>query len=209
MMNNVGVIGGAQSRQQNWPRARPWQWLVLLALLLLLCRPCLAAGQDAAKVNPRHVEAAFLRNFTRYITWPKNAFAGNLSPWRICILGDDPFGRILEETFDGRTEQGRSFEIFRADSIEELPQCQIVFVAYKSSATRRAALAHLRHQPVLTVGDASDFLQEGGIICFDISDHVNFSINLDQAHSVSLIIQTKMLEVSHEVVKNGVVRRRK
>ncbi len=208
MMNNVGVIGSAQLRQENWLRARPWQWAGLFALLLLFCRPCLAAGQEV-KVNPRHVEAAFLRNFTRYITWPKNAFADNLSPWRIGILGDDPFGRILEETFNGRTEQGRSFEIFRADSIADLPQCQIVFVAYKSSASRRSALAGLRNQPVLTVSDASDFLQEGGIIRFDISDHVNFSVNLDQAHSVSLIIQTKMLEVSHEVVKNGVVRRRR
>lgn len=208
MMNNVEVIGGAQSRRENWPRARPWQWAGLFALLLLFGRPCLAADQEV-DVNPRHVEAAFLRNFIRYITWPKNAFADSLSPWRICILGDDPFGRILEETFNGRTEQGRSCEIIRADSIADLPQCQIVFVAYKSSASRRSALAGLRNQPVLTVGDAGDFLQEGGIIRFDISDHVNFSVNLDQAHSVSLIIQTKMLEVSHEVVKNGVVRRRR
>ena len=32
------------------------------------------------------------------------------------------------------------------------------------------------------------------------------SVNLDQARSASLHIQTKMLEVSHQVLENGVIR---
>jgi hypothetical protein len=56
------------------------------------------------------------------------------------------------------------------------------------------------------VGDAPDFLQEGGIIQFQIEDRVEMSINLDQARSASLAIQTKMLEVSRNVVENGVVK---
>ncbi|MBN2706460.1 MAG: YfiR family protein [Deltaproteobacteria bacterium] len=209
MINNVRAIGRALVLQANRASTFLLPWAGLFALLLFWGRPGLAVEQAFAQANPRHVEAAFLRNFTRYVTWPEDVFADKFSPWRICILGGDPFGRTLEETFAGRMEQGRSFEIFRADSTAELPPCQIVFIAYKSRANRRAALASLRHQPVLTVGDASDFLQEGGIIRFDISDYVNFSVNLDQAGSASLTIQTQMLEVSHEVVKNGFVRRRR
>lgn len=188
---------------------RRLQWAVLSVLLLLLCLPCLAAGQEFATADPRTVEAAFLRNFTKYVTWPAHAFTGDDSPWHICVLGSDPFGRKLEETFEGRTVHDRPVEISRADTLTELPQCQIVFVAYKISANRRAALAELQSRPVLTVGDAAEFLQEGGIIRFDVSDHVEISVNLARARSVSLTIQTKMLEISREVVTNGVVRRRK
>ena len=150
-----------------------------------------------------------MRNFARYVTWPANAFADDRSPWNICILGSDPFGEVLEKTFTGRTEQGRTFEIFRADSLAELPPCQIVFVAYQDAARRRAALTGLKNRPVLTVANASGFLREGGIIRFQVKDHVELSINLDQARSVSLQIQTKMLEVTHEVVENGVGQRRR
>ena len=190
-------------------RVRRLQWAGLLGLVLLFCLPCPAAGQESAIANPRKVEAAFLRNFTKYVTWPAHAFPDDRSPWHICVLGSDPFGRNLEETFEGRIAQDRPVEIFRADTLAELPPCQIVFVAYKISANRRAALAELQSRPVLTVGDAAEFLQEGGIIRFDVSDHVEISVNLDRARSVFLTIQTKMLEVSREVVTNGVVRRRR
>ena len=195
------------------PAAGPVRLALMLARLILalslLLRPDFAVGEGFVTEDPYKVEAAFLRNFAHYVTWPANAFADDRSPWRICILGSDPFGEVLEKTFKGRTEQGRTFEIFRAEALDELPPCHIVFVAYKDAARRRAVLAGLKNRPVLTVGDAPQFLREGGIIRLQVGDHVEMSVNLDQARSVSLKIQTKMLEVTREVVENGVVRRRR
>ncbi len=191
------------------PATGPVRHVFLLAwLILALCLlPRHAAGQGFVTGNPYKVEAAFLLNFAHYVTWPAGAFSDARSPWRICILGRDPFGDLLEKTFRGRTEQGRPFEIYRADTVEELPECNIVFVAYRDAARRRSALAELRGRPVLTVGDAAEFLHEGGIIRFEVADRVKMSINLDHARSAFLKIQTKMLEVSDQVVENGVVRR--
>ncbi len=179
----------------------------LIFVLSLIQMPGFAAGQEWATGNPYKVEAAFLRNFSHYVTWPAATFADARSPWRIGILGRDPFGDTLEKTLKGRVEQGRTYEIFRADKLEDLPECNIIFIAYRDAARRRAVLAELRGKPVLTVGDAAEFLQEGGIIRFEVGDRVKMSINLDRARSASLTIQTKMLEVSDHVVENGVVRR--
>lgn len=199
------------SAQQNNRRLSwlGWRVAVCALLLILLCLPCPAPAQEAAKANPITVEAAFLRNFARYVTWPSHAFTSDRSPWRVCVLGGDPFGAILANTFQGRTEQGRSFEFFWAENIDDLPPCHIVFMAYKDAAKRRAALAALAKRPVLTVGDTPGFLQEGGIVGFHVSDRVEISVNLDQARSASLKIQTKMLEVTREVVENGTTRRRR
>ena len=213
MMNNAAAFSSARLRQQMRLRARrlPWAgwWAGICGLLFLFCLPCSAADQEFTKVDPRKVEAAFLRNFARYVTWPAHAFAEDHSPWNVCILGRDPFGAVLEKTFKGRSEQGRTFAIYRADSLAKLPSCQIVFVAHQEAAKRRAALTELRNRAVLTVGDAPGFLQESGIIRFQVKDHVEISVNLDQARSVSLKIQTKMLEVTHEVLENGVVRQQR
>lgn len=204
---------GLRGKIRRQPRPRPCPrvgcWAGLFGLLLLSCLPSPAAGREIAKANPSQVEAAFLRNFTHYVTWPAQAFAEDRSPWNICVLGRDPFGEVLEKTFKGRTEKGRPFETFRAEALDKLPSCQIIFVAYKEAAQRRAALTELKNRPVLTVGDAPGFLQEGGIIRFRVEEHVEMSVNLDQARSVSLKIQTKMLEVTHEVLENGVVRKQR
>ena len=192
------------------PRAallRPWAGRWTIALLFFLLLPGLVASQELATENPNKVKAAFLRNFAHYITWPAQAFADDRSPWRVCILGRDPFGEVLELTFKGRTEQGRQFEVFRTDMPNESTPCQIVFVAYGDAAKRRAVLDKLKDKPVLTVGDAPEFLGEGGVIRFQVEDRVKMSINLDQARAASLTVQTKMLEVSSEIQENGVVRK--
>lgn len=181
--------------------------LMVVPLLWMLHWPGLVASQELSLANPNRVKAAFLRNFAHYVNWPSDTFADSRTPWHVCVLGPDPFGDILDASLKGRTEQGRAFEVFRADGLEELPPCQIVFLAYKEDARRRAALDRLKSKPVLTVGDAPDFLREGGTIRFEVDDRVRLSINLDQARGSALNIQTRMLEVSSEVLENGVVRK--
>jgi stage V sporulation protein SpoVS len=88
-----------------------------------------------------------------------------------------------------------------------LDQCQILYIAYKVSASRRAVLAKLKGRPVLTVSNARGFLREGGIIRFDVADYVKINVNLDQARAVELAIQTKMLEVSNDIIENGKLRK--
>jgi hypothetical protein len=178
--------------------------LIKLWTIALLIVSNLVASQELVMANPYQIKAAFLRNFAHYVIWPNNVFPDGSSPWHIGILGEDPFGDVLEMTLNGRTEQGRPFEIFRADRLDKLPNCQIIFIAYKEVADRRSVLVALKSKPVLTVSDAPEFLQEGGIIRFQVKDRVQMSINLDQARAVSLAIQTKMLEVSSDILENGV-----
>lgn len=182
--------------------ARAALWLAAVLFL-----PGLAVSQDVVVDNPYKVKAAFLRNFAHYVVWPERALPAGNAPWCIGILGPDPFGDILEATLRGRTEQGRSFVIVRAATLEELPPCQIVFMTYPDAAKRRTALAVLKQKPVLTVSDEPEFLPDGGVIGFQVTDRVRMSINLDQARAVSLVIQTKMLEVSSEILENGEMRR--
>lgn len=186
---------------------RPGRRAAIGGLLAWLMRPAGGLAQERAGETPARVQAAFMRNFARYVGFPARAFAGERSPWFICILGDDHFDSALEATFHGRTEQGRSFEVVRASRLNQLPACQIVFVDLPHATQRRAVLSELKKLPVLTVGHAPQFLEEGGIIRLLAGERIEMSINLDQARAASLTIPSKMLEVSREVVENGTLRR--
>ncbi len=201
------LIGNAQRGIELNLSKSVFYWLALFCSLLLLTLPPCAKAQASTKVDARQVEVAFLSNFARYISWPEDTFNDDHSPWQICILGNDPFGDILEKTLKGRIEQGRRFAVARITDIAQAPQCQILYIAYKLSVTRRAALKKLEKLPVLTVSNAPDFLSEGGMIQFDVGDYVKFSVNLDQARAASLSIQTKVLEVSNDIIVDGKIRR--
>jgi hypothetical protein len=180
---------------------------VAMGMVLLGVWPAAALTNGVAIEQAARVQAAFLRNFARYVAWPARAFAGEQSPWTVCVLGTDPFGAALEGTFGGRSEQGRSFEVVRASEPDQLPACHIVFLGESSATKRRAVLAQLKGRPVLTVANAPDFLSEGGVIRLTVSERVEMGINLDQARAASLTIPAKMLEVARDVVDNGVQRR--
>ena len=87
-------------------------------LAALLHLPFVAGAQNVVSSNPNQVEAAFLRNFARYVTWPPASFTSERAPWSVCILGDDHFDDALEKTLRGRTEQGRPFEVLRTPAPE-------------------------------------------------------------------------------------------
>lgn len=188
--------------------AAPWQqFAVTLGWLFAALLACGDAAAQDRTVDLARVEAAFLRNFARYVSWPPRAFASERSPWLVCVLGDDHLDDTLETTLQGRVEQGRSFEVVRSTRVDRLTGCQIVFIDLPQGNERRAALRELKKRPVLTVSHAAEFLDEGGIIRLIAGDRVEMSINLDQARAVALTIPTKMLEVAREVIENGAPRR--
>ena len=178
--------------------------LVVLIGWLQLSTP--VAGEALLAADPNKIKAAFLRNFAHYVMWPDGAFASADAPWHVCVVGPDPFGSVLDDTLSGRTEQGRAFQVFRAATLERLPSCQILYIALDDPSERQAALAALKRRPVLSVSDADGFLEEGGMIQFQVGERVEMSVNLDQAKAAALRIQTKMLEVSRRVLENGMLR---
>jgi hypothetical protein len=57
----------------------------MFALAFVVSSPL--GAQPARKYQ---VKAAFLFNFVQFAEWPTGAFAGDLAPIRIGVLGDDP-----------------------------------------------------------------------------------------------------------------------
>ena len=59
------------------------------------------------------VKAAFLLNFTKFVQWPATAFAAADSPIAICVWGNDPFGKVLDEIVAEEVVDGRKVVVRR------------------------------------------------------------------------------------------------
>jgi hypothetical protein len=75
-------------------------WRAILALLTLLICPLIASTQ-VQPVREYQIKAVFLFNFPQFVEWPPEAFPDANSPMIIGVLGEDPFGKILDETVQG------------------------------------------------------------------------------------------------------------
>lgn len=166
----------------------------LLALAMLCAPPARAA--DESLEYP--VKAAFLAKFGSFVEWPAGAFATPASPLQLCVLGDDPFGAVLDKAVGGQQAGGRAIEVRRQKALRPDTECHIVYIA-PSEASRLAQIAEaLRGNDVLTVSDVKGTAT--GIINFVVKDErVRFDIDDEAAAQNRLAISSKLLAVALNV----------
>jgi hypothetical protein len=177
--------------------------LRLIAVGWLLACGVGASGTLLAAATPAQVEAVFLFNFTQFVEWPPQAFADPASPIIIGVLGSDPFGATLDEVVRGEVVNGRPLVVHRAQRVEELKDCQILFLSRSERAHLAPVLATLKGRNVLTVSDLGEFANEGGMICFVLVDNkVRLRVNLEATKAAGLTLSSKLLRVA-QIVSPG------
>jgi hypothetical protein len=159
---------------------------------MLLCSGVQAQSQP----SEHDVKAAYLLNYGRYVKWP----ADNDSTFDICVIGRDPIAAQLDRTVAGESVGGRNVVVKHVNSAREAAHCAILFISSSEQGRASAMLEDVRNKPVLTVGEAHDFLERGGIIQFELQqDRVRFAVNRDAAREAGLTLSSDLLKVATRV----------
>jgi len=184
--------------QQNRRRCARLAGLLLGAALWVGWPGLQRAAAEA--VLEYEVKAAFLLNFTKFTEWPAGAFANPDSPLTICILGQDPYGRALDDVVQGEQVNGHKLAVRRISENPEPQACQVVFIGNGEKEIRRI-LGGLG-RGVLTAGEGRDFIRDGGIIAFVLENRrVRFDINQSAAEAAGLKLSSQLLSVARSVEK--------
>jgi hypothetical protein len=153
--------------------------------------------------DEREIKATFLFNFAQFVEWPKESFAGPDAPFVIGVLGEDPFGAILDEVVRGETVKNRAFVVTRFRRAEDVAVCHILFISGSEAPEDARIFDTLRGRPILTVGDADGFASGGGMIRFVTENkHVRLRVNLEAARAAHLTISSQLLRAA-QVVRPG------
>jgi uncharacterized protein DUF4154 len=170
---------------------------VAAGLALLGARPVAAQG---VRASASEVQAVFLFNFAQFVEWPPEAFPDPQAPLVIGILGKDPFGSFLDETVRGERVRGRTFRIDRYRRVEDVKDCQILFISRSEAKRLDGILSALKGRPILTVSNGEDFERPGGIIRFILDESkIRLSVDLEAAQTARLVFSSKLLR-SAEIV---------
>lgn len=167
--------------------------------LMLACSWPLGAAATAAPAPEYQVKAVFLFNFTHFVQWPTLQGAPD-APFVVGVLGEDPFHEALDQTLRGEAVNGRPVAIKRYARLEDVGDCQILFVSQSQADRLDAVLSGLRDRPILTVSDLSDFAGRGGAIEFvTVNNRLRLRINAQSAALARLTISSKLLQLAELV----------
>ena len=158
---------------------------------------------DKAREKEYLVKAAFLLNFIKYTKWPKGSFEKKDSPIVLAVLGDDPFGELLDKTFKDKLVDGRSIQLNRLSEVPKELDAHLVFVVADLEDKQREKLFELvGDDPILLAGEEADFAVDGGHCNFVLIDgRVKFEINPTRAKESELSISSELLKLARIVPK--------
>ncbi len=143
------------------------------------------------------VKAAFLYHFVQFAQWPDQAFSHKNSRIHICNYGENAFEGLLRRTFDGKTVNARRFHIRPQVTDTEIKDCHVIFVNRNVVMTKNELQQLMKQSQALLVGEAENFLENGGMIQFYHTDKkIRFAVNPDSLDRNNIHLSSKLLRLA-------------
>ncbi|MFC1591852.1 YfiR family protein [Thermodesulfobacteriota bacterium] len=170
--------------------------LYITAAVLLTTAPISEAYSQTDAVHEYDLKATFLYKLVKFIEWPEAAFNDTEGSFVICILGEDPFGEMIER-YRGREVFGRMLVIRRVKELSDKIKYHVLFISLSEREKLSSILKTVKESPVLTVGDTEGFCRQGGIVNFVLKNNrISFETNVKAADRAGLKIRSKLLRLS-------------
>ena len=113
------------------------------------------------------------------------------------MLGQDPFGRALDDIVQGERIQGRPLVVRRLKGWDDAELCHILFVSASAQEDFEQLLGGHTFRRTLTVGEVPRFLTAGGHIGFFLEgSSVRFAMHRANVARTELQISSKLMRVA-------------
>jgi hypothetical protein len=163
--------------------------IILIVLTLIL-------GQSFAwcqsKEEEYNLKAAFVYNFTRYISWPptpENEFT-------IGIVGPSPIYEPLVEIAKTKSINDKKIVIKTFDKPEDISFCDILYIPRNSSIPLYSILSKIG-TGTLTISEEQGFAQQGTAFNFVlVKDKLRFESNIRALNSARLKASSQLLKLA-------------
>ena len=177
---------------------------ISFALLILLTFSSRNLPAQQTKASESAVKATYLYNFSRFVQWPADAASAKGSSFSICVLGEDPFGSVLDSTLSGESIGGKAVVARRVTKPQDALDCHVLYISASEEGRLKEILAGMDKSGTLTVSDIPQFSQRGGMIQFVlVGNKLRFEVNLANAQAAGLTLSSDLLKVAVTVRKSS------
>jgi hypothetical protein len=140
-------------------------------------------------------QSLFIYKFTKYITWPP---ALSRDDFVIGVYGNSPISEELQVMASlKKAGEGQRIVIKRINSVDEIENLHILYVASSKSRELRSILDKIGKKPTLVVAERDGLAKKGASINFLIMENntLKFEVNRTELQSRGLSISDELLKV--------------
>ncbi len=200
LATTAAAFGGNRPAQvtRSGRTVAPGTTLLWLAVVLAVGPPSVHAQDRSGEYQ---LKAAFVLSFIRFVDWPPEL--GALEKLEVCALGPEVVGDAFA-ALDGRRVRNRTIVFTHLATTEDTAACRVLFVEGAVGSQLTELLPNTSGTPVLTVGETTSFIPDGGIIAFTRDGNkIRFSVNLDASDRAGITIRSDLLRLASSVRQAG------
>src|SRR5579864_1970893 len=139
-------------------------------------------------------KAEYLFKLVSFVDWPQNAFGSPSDAFHLCVVGQNPFGGLLDQAGQGQSPAQRPVSILLLKAVGTDDHCQLMYVDGDPQFVAQS-LAAVAGSPVLTV--TNDQTTAKGIVNFVlVQNRVRFEIDRAAALKNHLNVSSKLLDLA-------------
>ena len=137
-------------------------FLISLVLVLGAAKP-----RSAEEMT---LQAAFIKNFTRFIEWPKDSsLYSNNGQFNLCVFDSSIISSQLSKIFHERTLKKKPVRVMELDALEQVTSCHLIYIATLDETRLQQVLSLCQQNNILSISFSKGFAEKGV--------HINFYRN--------------------------------
>lgn len=141
-----------------------------------------------------NLKAAFIYNFTKYITWP---YLDKSPTFKVGVIGDSQIIESLREMAKKKQVSDKAIEVLHFNNPNEIQYCHILFVSSSLADSLKPILFNLKRRAVLTIGDTPGFGDSGLMINFYMHENaIKFEVNTAKLETAGLKVSSQLLKLA-------------
>ena len=181
-----------QKRIGRWLRRAGWLGVFTFWLGL-------QTGRGEEKFSATAVKAAFVVNVINFVEWPASTNSPGTNDLIVGVMGDEKHVQALETAVRQNLIHTRKISVRKVTQPQEALGCNLVFLG--AEAEGASVITALKTAPVLTISDAHQFAERGGIIeLVTVGQNLRFDINLGAGQQAGLKLSSQILRLARRVL---------
>lgn len=179
-------------------RIAAWLRLLIAAFVLLPgpapSDPADPPGGTTPQYTEEEVKAAILVGFARTTEWPAGTFPEGPRTLVIGLLGRDTLGERARATFQSTAGSSQNVRFTVITDDQSARECHVLFVPRSERRRWREVAESFKKAPVLIIGEADDFLDQGGMVNLVAQNgKMKYEVDLNATKGSSLRIPARVL----------------
>ena len=169
-----------------------------LLFLILITGLSINQYTNAYAESDIQLKAVILGRLPSFIQWNAELYKPeNSQNFNLCVLGNNPFGSILDKIYEKRTIKKKTPKIRYLNNINELAGCHLVYIAESEKRDISEIVERAKQLSILTIGETDGFEDKGVIIKLYVENKkIKFIINIQAAKESALTISSQLLTMS-------------